>query len=241
MGHNLSTPPCICRHLFLKIAFPSSPAVMMGLNACEFCSEGRGEGGTFVWARLGMGTFSNDGSFMEQFLAMQKQGEAGAEGKILENNIQKFDKCDDAPSKQEEEGVRVERGNQGGNGSSASLSETGSTEAAQPSAPTEQPKAAAADSQKKKSLLAAFSTKKTIKKDVRAFIHSSAPCRPFARIHMHFHVPHKSFSQAGNAGGKETKKLAYLVSFTSISYLLGKATKIRVSPLPQAMLSSRKL
>jgi hypothetical protein len=50
-------------------------------------------------------------------------------------------------------------GNQGGNESSASLSETGSTEAAQPSAPTEQPKAAAAaDSQKKKSLLETGST-----------------------------------------------------------------------------------
>lgn len=186
---------------------------------------------TFVRARLGMGTFSNDGSFMEQFLAMQKQGEAGAEEKIVEN----FDKCDDALLNQEEEGV--ERGNQGGNESSAKLSETRSTEAAQPSAPTEQPKAAAADSQKKKSLLAAFSTKKTIQK-VGAFFHSSAPCRPFARIHMHFHVTHKSFSQAGNAGGKETKKLAYLVSFTSNSYLLGKATQIRVTPLPQATVSS---
>jgi hypothetical protein len=120
-----------------------------------------------------MSTFSNDGSFMEQFLAMQKHAETGAE----EEAAEMLDRCED-PSKQEV----VETGNQGSE-SSASFSETGSSDAAQPSAPAEQLKASAADSQKKKSLLAAFSTKKTIKKDVGALTFSSIPCHQFHHSH----------------------------------------------------------
>lgn len=164
-----------------------------------------------------MATFSNDGSFMEQFLAMQQQIATGAGGGASEKP-----EGHDAPSRGGElhEAVKrdagAETGSDGGNESSASGPETGSTEAAQPLAPSEQPKAAAADSQKKKSLLAAFSTKKTIKKDVGASLRHLMPSHEFMCISMS-HT--RSFPQAAFTGGKETKKSAYLVSLSHEIYV----------------------